>query len=113
MQASSSATCMLSNGPPMPMGVCGEQDADANSHTLLGKRRAKTANKCRADVDSRATACPRTPKAHGLHEHARAPPHRPHERLHDAAPPRPCRALARTRAVAAHLFLPSALEALG
>ena len=24
----------------------------------------------RADVDSRATACPRTPKAHGLHEHA-------------------------------------------
>ena len=58
----------------------------------------------RADVDSRATACPRTPKAHGLHEHARAPPHRPHERLHDAAPPRPCRALARARAVAAHLF---------
>ena len=43
-------TCMLSNGPPMPMGVCGEQDADANSHTLLGKRRAKTANKCATSV---------------------------------------------------------------
>jgi len=57
VQASSSATCMLSNGPPMPMGVCGEQDADANSHTLLGKRRAKTANKCATSVQQVCNKC--------------------------------------------------------